>query len=235
MSDYSTLRKQLLNELLHDKGVLQSVSSMQKKIKSGNATFSDVSKLAKSLAKTVSQKLGSNVPTEDIVGYAEEIVAPLYTKAQKTVLTAGKEVQKGYLKKANLKINPAEVKPDASRIKHIVGRYREAESIDSVSFLLGEDVAENILKAAVTDTIKVNARQLSNMGFKTYITRIDTGCCDWCASKVGTYTIEDLPEDFWQVHKNCSCSFEYHSKDTHDRISFATDESGKITKVTEGI
>lgn len=38
------------------------------------------------------------------------------------------------LKKANLGIEPADVLEDKSRIVHIVGRFRAAESIDTVAF-----------------------------------------------------------------------------------------------------
>lgn len=234
MTDYSNLRNQLLNDLSKDKNVQQSVSIINKKLKTGKATFNDVTKLAVALSKPTSKGLSDNVPVGDMVAYAEEVVAPVYTASQRTVLAAGKKVQKGMLKRANLGIEPADVLEDKSRIVHIVGRFRAAESIDTVAFLLGEDVAENILRGAVTDTISENARNLNNMGFETYVTRSDgAGCCDWCASKVGTYKIGDLPDDFWAVHKGCSCTFEYKTKDTHSRIAFETNDKGKMKKVTE--
>lgn len=225
-----------MNDLSSDRNVQTNVSLLNKKLKSGNATFTDVSKLAESLAKPTAKGLLANVPETEFAEYAEQIVAPIYTATQKTVLNAGKKVQKQMLRKAKLGIEPVDVETDLSRVKHIVERFKEAESVDTVSFLLEEYVAENVLKSAVTDTIKENAQRLSNMGFETYVTRSDgAGCCDWCASMVGTYELNNLPDDFWRVHKGCSCTFEYKSKDTHDKISFSTNEKGQLTKETTNL
>lgn len=236
MTDYSDLRKQLLNEIASDSDFNRQASLINKKLMTGEATFSDASKLADKLARVTAKKLKANLPELEFGAYGETVVAPIYTEIQKTILHFSRKIQKEMLQKAKLGVNPAEVKPDASRVKHIVGRFREAESVDTVSFLVGDGVSENIARAAVTDSIKANAWQLTNMGFETYVVRSDgAGCCDWCASKAGTYRVGALLDDFWAVHKDCSCTFDYITKDTHQRISFSTDENGKLVKETKNI
>lgn len=85
MADYSTLRKQLLNDLSKDKNVQQNVSILNKKIKREMPQFNDVTKLAVALSKPTSKGLSDNVPVGEMVAYAEEVVAPVYTASQKTI------------------------------------------------------------------------------------------------------------------------------------------------------
>lgn len=234
--DYSTLRKQILNDVSTDASVKKAVSNLNKRLKKGDATFGDVSMIARKMSKVVSKGVTKAMPETDIGAYAESVVAPVYTQAQKTLITAGKRVQKGLNAKAGIQLEPAELNPDSSRVGHIVKRFKEAESADTVSFLLGEDVVENIFRSAVNDSIRENARQLDDAGFETYVTRTDdAGCCAWCSTMVGVYRIDDIPSDFWAVHKNCSCEFEYKSYDTHHKIRFGTDDKGDLRKITTKI
>lgn len=234
MADYSTLRTQVLNEISQNKEVVQAVKSFNKKIKYGNAKFSDVSTIARKMSKATSSGLARNMVDNDLLEYANQVIAPVYRKGQRTMIEASKQVQKGMNNRAKVGMNPAEIENDESRILHIVNRYKEAASIDDVAFLVGEDVAENILKGAITDSIKGNAKQFEDAGFDTYINRSDgAGCCEWCASKVGTYKLNELPEDFWAVHKNCSCVFEYKANGKHSKITFETGEKGELKKNTE--
>ena len=69
------------------------------------------------------------------------------------------------------------------------------------------------------------------------ISRSDgSGCCDWCARVVGTYdSFDKLPDNFWGIHRGCSCVIDYRVGKTKSKIHFDTDENGKLSKVTEEI
>lgn len=230
--DYEAVRQQILENIKNDKSLQIAVQKLNQKIKNKTAEYKDVAELADVLSDVTSRELEANSPSdEELEEFANEVLAPVYKQMQITTLAAAKIAQQIYNNKAGIGLKPADVKPDESRIAHIVARYREAPLFDDVSFLLENYVSSNISKGAVTDTIRENAWNMRNAGFETYVTRDDgTGCCDWCASKVGTYSLNDIPRDFWQVHKGCSCEFYYKSRKTSSKVFFSTDESGNITR-----
>lgn len=230
--DYSALRQQILNDIKGNVSLQKSVVELRNKIKNKSAKFSDVAKMSDKLSEVTSKAIRSIAPDENTLGeYAEQVIEPIYHAMQTTTLTACVSVQQIINDKSGIGLKPVDVKPDQSRLVHIKARYRETPSFDDVSFLLGEDVTQNIAKAAITDSIRQNARQMQDAGLETYVTRTDNNaCCDWCASKVGTYSIDNIPNDFWAVHKGCSCEFEYKSKKTSSRVFFSTDENGNITR-----
>lgn len=233
--DYSTLKQQILSDIRNDTSLKTSLNVLQNKIKNGTAKYSDAVELSKRLGKVTSKYLTAHTvePTQELLGqYADEILAPIYESMQSTSLAATKEVQRIYNKKAQFGLNPADVPTDESRIKHIVRRFKEAESFDTVSFLIGEDVAENIARGAVTDSLRANAKQFDDAGIETYVSRNGVGCCDWCASMTGTYSLDNIPSDFWRVHKACTCTFDYKVNNKRTRITYSTGDDGKMTKNT---
>ena len=233
--DYSTYLSKAKQNITINKNVQRMLASFQSKNKAGTLTYDDALRLAEALSKAGAVELKKIVPLESELGaFAEQFVSPLYETMQRTTLNASKQVQTSLLKRNGLNLTAADVKEDASRLEHIVQRFKEASEYEEVSFLLGEDVATNICKSAVHDTIRQNASSMSSAGFKTKVTRSDgAGCCEWCSSMVGTYEIGKLPENFWGVHKGCSCSFDYETKDRYDRVRFTTNSDGSLSKTTE--
>lgn len=237
MQDYSDLKQQILNDIRKDSALKTDIGKFNQKIRDKSATYDDAVKLSKSIGDTTSKCLKAsavNVTNETLAEYAEEIIQPVYTALQSTSLSASKQVQAIFNDQVGIQMNPADVKPNASRIKHIVDRFKEASLFDDVSFLLGEAVAENIARGAVTDSLKENAKQYDAAGFETYVIREGSGCCAWCDEMTGKYSLDELPNDFWRVHKDCTCSFEYKAKNTHTKITYSTNK-GVITKNTTNI
>lgn len=238
MEDYSTLASLALKQIKSSPGLLKEFQSLALKNKKGTIRYKDALSFSEKLGTEASKiiaRLIEDGSTLELEAFAEQFIAPVYTSLQNTTIAVSKNVQQTLNEQNGLALNVADVKSDKSRIRHIVARYREAESFDTVSFLLGEDVIQNITRSAVDDNLKGNADLQSNAGFDVTITRSDgSGCCDWCASKVGTYKRGEEPKDFWAVHKNCSCSFEYSSKmrGLYNKITFSTDSTGKMAKNT---
>lgn len=236
MADYLNLRAEILSDIQSDPQVKAAVKELNNKIKNGNAKYADAVDLSKSLGRTTSKYLKANSVevTDELLGeFADEVMAPVYRAMQNTSLAASKEVQRIFNKKAGLGINPVDVKNDESRLTHIVDRFKEAESLDTVSFLMGEGVAENIARGAVTDSLRANASAMDRAGMKSYIIRQGSGCCKWCADVAGTYAIDDAPKDVWRFHKGCTCTLEYKANNKHTKITFNTDDNGKMVKNTE--
>lgn len=230
--DYSTLRSEISSDIAKDKQLNNEIQKLYKKLVNNTATYADVTEFSKHLGRVTSKTLVKyGIPEEDFGTWAEQIVAPLFRQMQKTSIEASSMVQKLMNETHGLGISPAKVPTDESRITHLVRRFKEASDVKDVSFLVGSDVAENIARGAVTDSIRRNAEQAKEMGIKSYVVREGNGCCAWCDSMTGIYAIGAEPKDFWRVHKDCTCSFEYKYEKTHTRIDFATDK-GIRTKLT---
>lgn len=236
MTDYSTLKQQVLNEIKNDSGLKAQLRSLQKKIDAGTATYEDVTYLSKRLGGVTASRLKANaieVTAETLGEYADELLLPVYETMQKTSIAASKQVQRIYNKKAGIGLNPAEVSTDKSRLAHIAKRFKEATDFEDVAFLIGADVAENIARGAVIDSLKANAEQFEDAGIETYVIRDGVGCCEWCESMTGVYEISNINDDFWRVHKNCTCTFDYRTRNKRTRITYSTSDDGKMTKNTE--
>lgn len=233
--DYSILKQQILNDIKNDASVKNAVNQFRTKILDKTATYDDAVKFSKTLGNITSSHLTANsieVSDDTLAEYANELLAPVYRSMQNTALGASKEVQKLFNAKAQLGLNPVEVKNDEERITHIVARYRDAEKFEEVAFLTGKGVAENIARGAVTDTLRANAKAYNDAGFEAYVTRSGSGCCAWCDSMLGTYPVNNVPNDFWRVHKSCTCSFDYKVNNKRTKVTFSTNEQGKLVKNT---
>ena len=186
---------------------------------------------SKSLGSAVGASFRKNVddvPAEELGAFGKEVVAQVYSQEQKTMLSVCSKVQKQINKDAGLEINPVEVKQDVLRIQHIVQRFEEASSFDEVSFLVGENVAQSIARSAVNDSMGDNIDFQEDAGLQTLIVRTDGGgCCDWCASVCGEFhSRAELPEDFWRIHRNCSCVIDYRVGKTNQKIKYKTNKDG---------
>lgn len=233
--DYSTLKKNIQNDISSDRQLNGIILKLRHKLKNETATYDDVTEFAKHLGNVTSKcLLKYGIPEEELGTYAEEIVAPIYRSMQKTSISASKMVQKLMNETNGIGLLPAEVATDESRLVHIINRFKEASSPKDVSFLVGGNVSQNIARGAVTDSIRANARLTSAAGLKSYVRREGNGCCAWCDSMTGIYEIGDEPDDFWRVHRDCTCSFDYKYEGHHSRVSFTT-ENGIMTKVTENL
>lgn len=239
MMDYSILRQELTEEIKSNPQARAAVEKMRNAIINKSATFKDVYQLADVLGDVTGKELEKSIASlgeEELAELAEQLINPVYRDMQNTVLSAGRSTQKVFNEVNGLGLNPAEVLSDESRLTNIGNRFREATKLDEVKFLAKPYVAKNIAKGAATDTVRKNADNLNRAGIKTVYVRDDgAGCCDWCSTMVGTYTQDNVPKDFWRVHKGCKCTFEYKTSGTHTKIKYGTDKDGKLRKETEDI
>lgn len=103
-----------------------------------------------------------------------------------------------------------------------VDSYVDKLKTEDAKWLFGKDVMQNIARAGSNDAIKMNARRYSEAGLTSYIERVSDGkCCDWCESMVGRYKYGEQPDDFFQMHKDCTCNIIYTpSKGKTQRIRY---------------
>lgn len=241
MADYLTLQQQITSDIKQDPKAIYNGKMLKQKIQNKTATYEDAASYSKVLGDCASKSIRSNIGEEiadaELGQFAEECLTPVYRQCQNTMLGICSNIQSVYNENADINLNPVNVRRDESRLEHIVDRFNEAESYKSVEFLTNANVARSITRGAVTDSLEQNARFHEEVGNSILISRSDgSGCCDWCASVCGTFTsFEALPDGFWGIHRGCSCVIDYKVGKTKSRISFKTDESGKISKETEEI
>lgn len=237
--DYSILRQEIIKNIKNNPTAITEVKKMSAVILNKTATYNDVYRFADKLGQITGAELEKAIASlseENLEDLAVNIINPVYRNMQATILSAGKSTQRVFNARNGLGLNPADVNTDEDRLKNIENRFKTAAKLDEVKFLTEPYVAKNIAKSSVTDTVKRNADNFNRAGLDVYYIRSDgAGCCDWCSTMVGKYTKDDIPDDFWRVHKGCSCTFEYKVNGTHAKIRYSTDKSGKMSKETEDI
>lgn len=237
--DYSTLVKPICDEIikLSDK----DFKALRKLINDKTASYQTVAEFSKVFGDTVSKCVNKytidGISEEELAAFASDCLAPVYKSAQNTVLNACKRVQQLYNDQAGIGLKPVDVETDESRIQHIIERFNEASNYEEVEFLTNANVARSITRGAVQDSMRRNAKFQEDSGLNIRISRSDgSGCCAWCSTVTGTYdSFEALPDDFWLIHRGCSCVIDYKVGKTHDKIKYITWENGYLEKVTESI
>lgn len=151
-----------------------------------------------------------------------------------------KRVQQVINSRYDISMKSFEPAIDESRLENLKAKLKETANIAGLitnenEWLIGEDVVESVARSAITDTIQYNARMQSEAGLNAYITRdAGAGCCSWCNGLVGVYVYGDEPEDFYRVHKGCTCTITYRpSKTKLERMTFYQDTDGKLRRRIE--
>lgn len=237
--DYSILKQQIAEEIKRSPRAITNSRALKLMLKNKTATYNTVAEYSKVLGDVASASIARNIAEgiadDELAAFAQECLAPIYRQCQDTMLNACTNVQTLYNEQAGISLKPVAVQRDESRIAHIIDRFNEAETFDAVKFLTNANVARSITRGAVNDSMKANSKFQSDSGLKTRISRSDgAGCCEWCATMVGTYdSVDKLPSDFWRIHRGCTCVIDYRVGKTNNRLSFKSNNNGRLEKVTE--
>lgn len=220
MKEYADLLKEFKEWVQTD----SEVKALWELNRTGKASYIDAEKYSKLVSEKWSAML---VDAYGEANYKEvvEDVANAYKKAYSESAYYSKEVQTNINEEAGINLKGKEPAIDEARITNMMKKLVG----DDASFLLKKSAIENVSKAAIVDTIKTNARLHNEAGLENYVVRdARGGCCDWCKSISGKYAWGKQPSDFWRVHKDCTCLFEYKVNKTHTKISY--NSKRKITE-----
>lgn len=191
------------------------------------ANFQDADYYSIRVGNWWSKRLVEEYGTQDYSEFISEIEKS-YKKSYSESAYYAKNVQKIVNEEAGIGMKPLEPAVDKSRLEHLITKLVDEDA----AFLLGAEAVENFTRSAVTDTIQANARIHKKAGLHAYIERIGgAGCCSWCNSVSGKFEYGDEPDDFFRVHKGCTCHFKYTpSKGMVENFNYIT-KDGKLTKV----
>lgn len=218
----------------------------------GNATYIHADMYAQGIARKWSQLLTDNYGTkasdwikeynnatqkggfESIEDLAAEI-SKAYQKAYAESAYYAKNAQNGINAKNRIGMRAIEPKLDNDRLRNLFDKLIDTDTTEEMrEHLISKKALDSIARSGVTDTIQANARLQSKAGLHAYVSRdASAGCCKWCDSIAGVYEYGTQPDDFWAVHGDCNCKFEYKPSRTAktDYINFET-SNGKMRKVT---
>lgn len=108
----------------------------------------------------------------------------------------------------------------STRIEGIVDRLADADTFDSISWILGSGVVTNYAESIIDDHLKANLDFQSKAGLAVTVERIRTGNhkCIFCEKREGKYTYPDVPDGFWQRHLECKCFIEYDNGSVRQKL-----------------
>lgn len=212
-----------------------------------NASYSLAQEYARETSRILSGVLQS-VLTADALpngqlyfNIANRTIRPAMEGLRDLIIRQSLDVQKFINVSCGIPFNPVAPNVYPSMIKNLIDRvssnnYR-GQDLEEVQFLFGENTLDGYAQSIVSDTIKANEEWQRGAGFRTYVRRYSqAGCCKWCDSLAGTYANGETPKNFWAVHDNCNCEFDYRAgkKMSHIKFEYGTNERGEkvIRKVT---
>ena len=217
------------------------IRALAKKIKAGDATYVDAEDYAYLIGNALSEvfmdNLSSAVLPDGRMYYniAQRVLQPLLEEDHAIVSDAAAMVQTFLNQKANIGIKAQTVPVDEDRIYGIVNKVAEAESFDTVKWVLDAPVV-NFSMNVVDETLRANVDFQGRSGLTPKVIRkSERKCCKWCSDLVGVY---DYPVDreVYQRHERCRCTVEYEPGDGRRQNVYTkqwlpdSDESDMITK-----
>jgi len=238
--NYLELKNKILKDISKDPEVIKGLSFWQKNKKS--LTYENAQAFSKTLGNATAKALQVHTPElsgEELAAFAEGAVKPVYRHTQDIMVSYCNDVVRSLNSSAGIKYAPnvtEEVSADVSgMLDNLVKRFQEAAEFDEVRFLTEGNAAKSITRKSTSSHMKYTSRAQQSVGLHVLISRDEgTGCCDYCSGLTGTFeSYDDLPSDFWSVHRNCTCVFHYKVGKTSSKIRFDTDEKGNISKIEE--
>lgn len=190
-----------------------------KALKSGKLTHKDSGEYADAVGDALSAAYGKHIRADgeqNVQGLsaetADSLLRPTLTDAHGLVADFSAEVQEGINKKAGIHLKAARAKLDKEKLQGLIDKVSSYDNFEDAEWVLDEPV-KGFVKAAVDDTVKVNAKLHHDAGLTPRIKRTVGGkCCKWCAALVGTFRYPDeVPPDVWRRHRRCTCTVDFIS------------------------
>lgn len=99
----------------------------------------------------------------------------------------------------------------STRIEGIVDRLTDADTFDSISWILGSGVVTNYAESIIDDHLKANLDFQSKAGLAVTVERVMTGNkpCLFCEKRAGKFSYSDAPDGLWDRHVKCHCYITY--------------------------
>lgn len=224
----------------------ERVKNIVDTIVNGSSSYDTITKYTKEVGTMLSKSFEkvlkpSNLPDGKLYyNIAESTVIPMLKEVHSMVNKEVEVVQSQIFQNLGLNIQPQLPKFNEDRATNLIDRLTEYQTEDedidvsNNEWLLDDDSMVNFFRSEQNDAMELNSEFAEDAGLTSYITRSSgAGCCDWCDSMSGTYIYGDQPDDFFLMHKNCTCEINVRfSRTRWTRITFDTVD-GKMVKNTQ--
>ena len=194
------------------------IRALEKKIEAGLATYVDAEDYSYLIGKALSEVFMGNLSSAVLpdgrmyFNIAQRVLQPLLQEDYDIVTKAATSVQTFLNQKAGIGIKAQTTPISEDRIYGIVNKVAEAESFDSVKWVLGAPVV-NYSMNVVDEILRSNVEFQGRAGLNPKVIRkAERNCCQWCSNLAGTY---DYPVDrtVYQRHERCRCTTDYDPGD----------------------
>ena len=207
---FDDIRQEFIDTVDSDK----VISDLLKKIRSGDATYATVNKLAARVGDDLGKVLMRYAPTQNIDEWAlDDLIPGSLGLDHNIIATACKQMQEKMNKDAGLGIKPKEPKFNWDRVQGIIDELKDhPDTFEDIEkgFL---DQLVNFSQNIVSDSIRDNAQLMARAGIKTMVIRqAEFRACPWCREVAGTYDYTEVKEtgnDVWRRHENCRCTIDF--------------------------
>ena len=177
-----------------------------KLIESGKASFNDSAKYTQILSHLLGHELASQIlELSDREGATTQLLRGAYDEVNDLC----SQVQSSLDKKAGIGLNPKQAPFPAERVEQYAHSLVDPTVEDNVIKRRAGAGSETITKSYHDDFIETNAEFREDAGFKCYIVRMGTDCCQWCSDVAGKYEMKDQPQGIFRRHDNCDCTIIY--------------------------
>lgn len=177
-----------------------------KLIESGKASFNDSAKYTQILSHLLGRELASQIlELSDREGTTSQLLRGAYDEVNDLC----SQVQSSLDKKAGIGLNPKQAPFPAERVEQYAHSLVDPTVEDSVIKRRAGAGSETITKSYHDDFIETNAEFREDAGFKCYIIRMGTDCCQWCSDVAGKYEMKEQPQGIFRRHDNCDCTIIY--------------------------
>lgn len=200
-------------------GFSPKIRALEAKIAAGTATYVDADKYADQIGTALSKALQRHL-TADVLpdgrmyyNIAQKVLEPMLGDDYELVSAAVTKIQTSLNKAARIGLAVQRPPIDMDRVQGLLDKISNAESFDTVSWLLGAPI-NNFSMHIVDDYLQKNVEFQGRAGLGPKITRTaERRCCKWCTGLAGVYSYPDLPDEIYQRHDNCRCTVEYDPGD----------------------
>lgn len=185
----------------------KQIISILKKIRAGDATYKDASRLSSLTGRKLGRILNAELAEVTDPDTIREILQKSCLRNYEVVSDATLTIQTALNTKARIGIKPVVPEYNEERVEGIAtelvdkGYERVTDSIPAQ--------IENQSMAIVDDSVRQNADIQYQFGLEPKIVRTSDGrCCEWCNRLAGVYNYP-CSSEVYRRHQNCRCVVEY--------------------------
>lgn len=224
MTEYEQLSAAIESRIASD----PQLRALRKKIKNGTATLAESSKYSQLCAQIMGQKLSGKVlELSDREGVCTQLLHDRYSDTNQIC----EQVMRSVDETAGIAMNPRHAAFPAERVQQLAHSLTDPTVPDETIQRRANTGAANVAISFHDDFVDENAAFRSDAGYECYITRVVGGAsCPWCSGMAGRYKYEEMPEDMFRRHDNCTCTvtFEQGSfrQDVWSKRSWEAPETG---------